>query len=129
MLVSIEAAVNIAYGYDIRGEVLGETGTIELAESGKIVVKREGGFGGRVPADWRERFIRAYDIEFQEWIDAAAAGHSTGPELVGRLRGHRRVRRRRRGEPHGREGAGADARAAGPLPGRRSDGAGATGTD
>ena len=27
MLVNIEAAVNIAYGYDIRGEVLGETGT------------------------------------------------------------------------------------------------------
>ena len=32
-----------------------------------------------MPADWRERFIRAYDIEFQEWIDAVAAGHSTGP--------------------------------------------------
>ncbi len=78
-LVSVEAAVNIAYGYDIRGEILGETGTIELAESGKIVVKREGGFGGRVPADWRERFLRAYDVEFQEWLDAVAAGHSTGP--------------------------------------------------
>ena len=23
-----------------------------------------------MPADWRERFIRAYDVEFQEWIDA-----------------------------------------------------------
>ena len=32
-----------------------------------------------MPSDWRERFIRAYDIEFQEWIDAAAAGRSTGP--------------------------------------------------
>ena len=79
VLVDIEAAVNIAYGYDIRGEVLGETGTIELAESSRIIVKREGQYGGRVPADWRERFIRAYDIEFQEWIDAVAAGHSTGP--------------------------------------------------
>ena len=45
VLVDVEAAVNIAYGYDIRGEVLGETGTIELAESSPIVVKREGGFG------------------------------------------------------------------------------------
>jgi myo-inositol 2-dehydrogenase/D-chiro-inositol 1-dehydrogenase len=79
VIVNVEAAVNIAYGYDIRGEVLGETGTIELAESGKIVVKREGQYGGRVPADWRERFVRAYDVEFQEWIDAVAAGHSTGP--------------------------------------------------
>jgi myo-inositol 2-dehydrogenase/D-chiro-inositol 1-dehydrogenase len=78
-LVDIEAAVNIAYGYDIRGEILGETGTIELAESSKIIVKREGQYVGSVPVDWRERFIRAYDVEFQEWINAVAAGHSTGP--------------------------------------------------
>jgi myo-inositol 2-dehydrogenase/D-chiro-inositol 1-dehydrogenase len=33
-----------------------------------------------VPADWRERFIRAYDIEFQEWIDTLAAGEDpAGP--------------------------------------------------
>jgi myo-inositol 2-dehydrogenase / D-chiro-inositol 1-dehydrogenase len=79
VLVVIEAAVNVHYGYDIRGEVLGETGTIELAESSPIVVKRDGQHIGRVPADWRERFLRAYDIEFQEWINAAAAGNSTGP--------------------------------------------------
>ena len=79
VLVTVEAAVNIAYGYDIRGEVLGETGTIELAESGKIVVKREGQYGGRVPSDWRERFIRAYDTELQEWVNAASGGRSTGP--------------------------------------------------
>lgn len=79
VLVDIEAAVNVAYGYDIRGEVLGETGTIELAETNKVVVKRDGRYGGRVPSDWRERFLRAYDIEFQEWINAAAAGRSTGP--------------------------------------------------
>lgn len=34
---------------------------------------------GRVPVDWRERFIRAYDIELQEWIGAASAGRSSGP--------------------------------------------------
>ncbi len=79
VLVNVEAAVNIAYGYDIRGEVLGETGTIELAESGKVVVKREGQFSGRVPGDWRERFLRAYDVELQEWLEAVAAGRSTGP--------------------------------------------------
>jgi myo-inositol 2-dehydrogenase / D-chiro-inositol 1-dehydrogenase len=79
VLVNVEAAVNIAYGYDIRGEVLGETGTIELAESSPIIVKREGRHCGSVPADWRERFLRAYDIELQEWIDAAAMGQSTGP--------------------------------------------------
>jgi myo-inositol 2-dehydrogenase/D-chiro-inositol 1-dehydrogenase len=78
-LVDIEASINIQYGYDIRGEVVGESGTVELAESTKVVLKRDGRFGGRVPEDWRERFLRAYDTEFQEWIDAVTAGRSTGP--------------------------------------------------
>ena len=38
-----------------------------------------GTFSGRVTQDWRERFLRAYDIEFQEWIDAIATGGEFGP--------------------------------------------------
>jgi myo-inositol 2-dehydrogenase / D-chiro-inositol 1-dehydrogenase len=80
VLVDIETAVNIRYGYDIRGEVVGEDGTAELGDSSPIVVRREGGFTGRVPVDWRERFLRAYDVEFQEWIDALSSGSgATGP--------------------------------------------------
>jgi myo-inositol 2-dehydrogenase/D-chiro-inositol 1-dehydrogenase len=79
VLVDVELSVNIGYGYDIRGEVVGERGTVALAETSDAIVKREGYRSGRVPADWRERFIRAYDIEFQEWLDAVAAGTSTGP--------------------------------------------------
>lgn len=78
-LVDVELSVNIAYGYDIRGEVVGETGTAALAEGNPVVVKREGAFSGRVPGDWRERFLRAYDIEFQDWLGAAAQGGATGP--------------------------------------------------
>jgi myo-inositol 2-dehydrogenase/D-chiro-inositol 1-dehydrogenase len=78
-IVDVEVSVNIAYGYDIRGEVSGETGTASLAESNPVVVKREGAFAGRVPADWRERFLRAFDLEFQEWLGAAAKGTATGP--------------------------------------------------
>jgi len=79
VLVDIEVLVNSGYGYDIRGEIVGETGTVELAETAAVVIKRDGGFGGRVPADWRERFVRAYDAELQQWIDAASAGTATGP--------------------------------------------------
>jgi myo-inositol 2-dehydrogenase/D-chiro-inositol 1-dehydrogenase len=78
-LVDVEASINIQYGYDIRGEVVGERGTVELAESFKVMLKREGRLGGQVPEDWRERFLRAYDTEFQEWINAVSAGGSTGP--------------------------------------------------
>jgi myo-inositol 2-dehydrogenase/D-chiro-inositol 1-dehydrogenase len=78
-LVDIELSVNAGYGYDIRGEVVGETGVVALAETNQIVVKRDGSFTGRVPADWCERFARAYDLELQEWLDAIAKGVATGP--------------------------------------------------
>lgn len=78
-LVDVEVSINIAYGYDIRGEVVGESGTASLAESNTVLVRREGAFSGRVPEDWRERFIRAYDSELREWLAAAAQGTATGP--------------------------------------------------
>ena len=78
-VVDVEVSVNIAYGYDIRGEVVGETGTAGLAEGNPVVVKREGTLSGRVPEDWRERFLRAFDLEFAAWLAAAAKGTATGP--------------------------------------------------
>jgi myo-inositol 2-dehydrogenase/D-chiro-inositol 1-dehydrogenase len=80
VLVNVETSVNIRYGYDIRGEVVGETGTAALADRGLVLVRSANSAGVRVPEDWRERFIAAYDVEFQEWIDAVTAGHGpTGP--------------------------------------------------
>jgi len=81
VLVDVEASVNAAYGYDIRGEVVCESGTVELSESAGTIVKRAGGYAGRIPVDWRERFVRAFDTEFQAWIDAVAAGTTTGPSV------------------------------------------------
>ena len=80
-LVDVEASVNIQYGYDIRGEVVGERGTVALADSNRAVLRSDRRWSGGVPEDWRERFLRAYDVELQEWIDAAAAGRSTGPTV------------------------------------------------
>jgi myo-inositol 2-dehydrogenase/D-chiro-inositol 1-dehydrogenase len=78
VLVSVETSVNIRYGYDIRGEVIGETGTAALADRGLVVVRNANLAGVSVPEDWRERFIAAYDVEFQEWINAVTAG--AGPD-------------------------------------------------
>jgi myo-inositol 2-dehydrogenase / D-chiro-inositol 1-dehydrogenase len=78
-LVAIETSVNIAYGYDIRGEVVGETGVVTLAERNDVLVKSNGSFSGRVPVDWRERFALAFDAEFCEWLAAAATGGVAGP--------------------------------------------------
>ena len=78
-LVTIETSVHIAYGYDIRGEVIGETGTVSLAEQSDVVIKTNGAFSGRVFADWPERFSPAFDAEFRAWIAAAAKGGAAGP--------------------------------------------------
>ena len=75
VLVDVETSVNIRYGYDIRGEVVGENGTAALAETAaRSSCAARTRSACRVPEDWRERFIAAYDVEFQEWIDAVAAG-------------------------------------------------------
>ena len=79
VLVDVEVFVNATYGYDIRGEIVGERGTVTLAEAGGAVLKQEGRRSGRVPADWRERFSRAYDAELQDWLKAVAAGSCSGP--------------------------------------------------
>jgi myo-inositol 2-dehydrogenase/D-chiro-inositol 1-dehydrogenase len=78
-LVDVEVFVNAGYGYDIRAEVVGEAGTLALADAGGAVVSRQGQRSGRVPADWRERFGRAFDAEFSDWLRAVAAGTTTGP--------------------------------------------------
>jgi myo-inositol 2-dehydrogenase/D-chiro-inositol 1-dehydrogenase len=79
VLVDDELFVNARYGYDVRGEIVGETGTVALADVSEVTLRTANRHGGRVPVDWRDRFIRAYDAELQEWLNAVAAGTSTGP--------------------------------------------------
>jgi myo-inositol 2-dehydrogenase / D-chiro-inositol 1-dehydrogenase len=79
VIVDVEAMVNAGFGYDIRGEVVCEDGTVELSESAGAVVKSAGRYAGRVPENWKERFVGAFDLELQAWVDAVSAGGSTGP--------------------------------------------------
>jgi myo-inositol 2-dehydrogenase/D-chiro-inositol 1-dehydrogenase len=74
VLVDVEVSVNIHYGYEIRCEVSGETGTVELAGPAPVTIRRDGTVAGLVPGDWRERFALSYDVELREWVDTAAAG-------------------------------------------------------
>jgi myo-inositol 2-dehydrogenase/D-chiro-inositol 1-dehydrogenase len=68
ILVDDELGLNVRYGYDIRAEVVGETGQARLP------------VGGAIPPDWRVRFVDAYDAEFRAWIaDVAAGREPSGP--------------------------------------------------
>ena len=77
-IVEIEVFINAQYGYDVRAELVGETGTISLQPRSDAVVKRGGIEGIRHGDDWRPRFAAAYRIELQAWIDAIATGGATG---------------------------------------------------
>lgn len=78
-IVDVEISVNIAYGYDIRGEVSCEQGVAALPNRPATVITDAHGIRQAIPVDWRERFIEAYDQEFREWIVAAGQGTATGP--------------------------------------------------
>ena len=78
-LVDVEISVNIAYGYDIRGEVSCEQGVASLPNRPATVISDRHGIRQAISEDWRERFIEAYDQEFREWIVAAGKGTATGP--------------------------------------------------
>ncbi|MFC7535612.1 Gfo/Idh/MocA family oxidoreductase, partial [Actinoplanes sp. GCM10030250] len=74
ILVDVEISVNARYGYDIRGEILGEEGTAALGELSAVTVRRAGGLVSPIAGDWRERFGAAYDVELREWVGAVRAG-------------------------------------------------------
>jgi myo-inositol 2-dehydrogenase / D-chiro-inositol 1-dehydrogenase len=78
-VVDVEVFVNCSYGYDIRCEVVGERGTVELGSEYGVAIRGGGMRSSRVPPDWRERFMQAYDVELQDWVDSIAAGDPRGP--------------------------------------------------
>jgi myo-inositol 2-dehydrogenase/D-chiro-inositol 1-dehydrogenase len=79
VLVDVESFVNCRYGYDIRCELVGETGTVSLAEQAAVEVREQGRRSGTIPADWRVRFAGAYRNELQAWVDGALRGEVGGP--------------------------------------------------
>ena len=62
--------------------MIGETGTVSLAEQNDVILKTNGAFSGRVFADWPERFDPAFNAEFRAWINAAAKGGAAGPSAA-----------------------------------------------
>lgn len=77
--IDLEVFVNCRYGYDIQCEAVGEKGLARLPEPARAAVRTAGVTRTGVPQDWRERFVTAFDVEFQEWVDAVAVGEPTGP--------------------------------------------------
>jgi myo-inositol 2-dehydrogenase/D-chiro-inositol 1-dehydrogenase len=73
-----EIFVNIRYGYDIRCEVVLETGTVALTAQAGIERRDAAGARHRVAVDYNDRFRLAFLAEVQQWVDAARRGEHAG---------------------------------------------------
>ena len=77
--IDVEVFVNCQYGYDIQCEVVGETGIAKLPEPSQVQLRSEAKLSNAILMDWKDRFIVAYDVELQAFIDGVRAGHVGGP--------------------------------------------------
>lgn len=77
--IDVEVFVNCRYGYDIQCQVVGEEGLASLPEPMTIVTRKDAKLQNTILTDWKDRFIDSYDVELQDFIDAAAKGTVSGP--------------------------------------------------
>ncbi len=79
VVIDTEVFVNCQYGYDIQCEVVGEQGTARLPEPMSIKMRLGAKLQNEILTDWKDRFVASYDVELQDFIDAASKGGATGP--------------------------------------------------
>ncbi len=79
-LVIDEIYVRTGVAYEVRSEVVGERGSAVIGLDQKLQSRTaDGRWGGRMTANFVERFGQAYDTELQRWVDAARSGGIDGP--------------------------------------------------
>ncbi|WP_275553436.1 Gfo/Idh/MocA family oxidoreductase [Mixta sp. Marseille-Q2659] len=77
--IDVEIFVNCAYGYDIQCEVVGEEGIAKLPEPSAVQMRKSAQLSTSILTDWKDRFIDAYDVELQAFINDVSRGTLTGP--------------------------------------------------
>jgi len=85
-LVSIEVFMNAVYGYDIRTEIVGESGVLRMG--GPAITHRLSSTepGVRFSVDFTVRFRDAYILQMQAWVDSIASGNPVGASATDGLR-------------------------------------------
>ena len=79
IVIDIEVFVNCQFGYDIQCEVCCEGGTARMAEPSFPLVRKDASRCVALETDWKQRFIEAYDVEIQDWINSTLSGEVNGP--------------------------------------------------
>jgi len=77
-LVNVEINNNAAYGYDVRGELVGEKGSVSLRSPIASEVHVNLQAVTSYPEDWRPRFAEAYRLQNSAWIKSIDTGKPAG---------------------------------------------------
>ncbi|WFL69510.1 Gfo/Idh/MocA family oxidoreductase [Pantoea sp. X85] len=77
--IDVEIFVNCTYGYDIQCEVVGESGIARLPEPMSVQTRSAAKLSTSILTDWKKRFIDAYDVELQDFINNVLSGEMSGP--------------------------------------------------
>jgi myo-inositol 2-dehydrogenase / D-chiro-inositol 1-dehydrogenase len=77
-LVNAEIFNSAMYGYDVRGELVCEKGTVSLRAPAHTETNVNLTRGIAYPGDWRPRFADAYRLQAQAWIKAIQSGTTVG---------------------------------------------------
>ena len=79
-IVTDEIYVRTGVAYEVRTEVVGESGSALIGLDQNLQVKStDGRWGGQITPGFVERFGQAYAVELQRWVDAAGQGTIDGP--------------------------------------------------
>ena len=101
--IDVEVQTDGAYAYDIQCHVVGEDGIVSLPDPTSVTKRAAAAIHTPLMTDWKDRFIEAYDIEFQEWAKSLLNGAPTGPSAwdgyVACVTGDALIRSRQTGKP------------------------------
>lgn len=78
VLVSTEVFMNCAYGYHVEAELVGQTGTLTLAQPDPLIINRQRNRAQAYPDNWVPRFAAAYAAQTNAWVTSLRHGKPCG---------------------------------------------------
>jgi myo-inositol 2-dehydrogenase/D-chiro-inositol 1-dehydrogenase len=77
-IVSTEVFMNAHYGYHVHAQLVGRTGTVQMAQPSVTLTNSGLHHGHEWPENWVPRFRDAYRVQMTAWVRSVATGSPTG---------------------------------------------------
>jgi myo-inositol 2-dehydrogenase/D-chiro-inositol 1-dehydrogenase len=77
-IVSTEVFMNAHYGYHVYAQLVGRTGTVQMAQPSVTVTNSGLHHGHEWPENWVPRFRDAYRVQMTAWVRSVATGSPAG---------------------------------------------------